>query len=101
MQGEVEQIALMKPKAQSDHDEGMLEFLEDIVGSSCYKEPIMDLEKRVEELNEARGEKVCVCARMCVCVRAHVCVCVRAHVRVCARACACVCAHVCVCCVYL
>ena len=26
-QGEVEQIAMMKPKAQSEHDEGMLEFL--------------------------------------------------------------------------
>lgn len=50
----------MKPKALSEHDEGMLEFLEDIVGSSRYKEPILELEKRVDELNEARGEKVCV-----------------------------------------
>ena len=49
----------MKPKAQSEHDEGMLEFLEDIVGSSRYKEPIVELEKQVDELNEARGEKVC------------------------------------------
>ena len=55
----MEQIALMKPKALSEHDEGMLEFLEDIVGSSRYKEPIIELEKRVDELNEARGEKVC------------------------------------------
>ena len=66
-QGEVEQIALMKPKAQTEHDEGMLEFLEDIIGSSCYKEPIGALEKRVEELNEARGEKVghCTCGHDC------------------------------------
>lgn len=37
----------------------MLEFLEDIIGSSQFKEPIEQLSKRVEELNEARGEKVC------------------------------------------
>lgn len=58
VQGEVEQIALMKPKGQTEHDEGMLEFLEDIVGTSQYKEPIEDSGKKVEELNELRGEKV-------------------------------------------
>ena len=57
----MEQIALMKPKAQSEHDDGMLEFLEDIVGTSRFKEPIEELAKRVEELNEARGEKVWGC----------------------------------------
>ena len=57
-QGEVEQIAQMKPKAQSEHDDGMLEFLEDIIGTSALKEPIEDLNKRVEELGEARTEKV-------------------------------------------
>ena len=56
--GEVEQIALMKPKAQTEHDDGMLEFLEDIIGTSRFKEPIELLSKKVEELNEARGEKV-------------------------------------------
>ena len=30
-QGEVEQIAMMKPKALTEHEDGMLEFLEDIV----------------------------------------------------------------------
>ncbi|KAK7075166.1 Structural maintenance of chromosomes protein 4 [Halocaridina rubra] len=58
LQGEVEQIALMKPKALTEHDTGMLEFLEDIVGSSRFKDPIDLLSKRVEELNEARGEKL-------------------------------------------
>ncbi|XP_042209674.1 structural maintenance of chromosomes protein 4-like [Homarus americanus] len=58
LQGEVEQIATMKPKALTDHDTGMLEFLEDIVGSSRFKEPIELLCKRVEDLNEARGEKL-------------------------------------------
>ena len=49
---------MMKPKALTEHDEGMLEFLEDIIGSSRFKEPIDILSKRVEELNERRAEKV-------------------------------------------
>ena len=49
---------MLKPKAQTESEDGMLEFLEDIIGSSQYKEPIEELSKRVEELNEARGEKV-------------------------------------------
>jgi len=57
-QGEVEQISMMKPKAQSEHEEGMLEYLEDIIGSSRFKEPIEQLANEVEALNEARGEKV-------------------------------------------
>ena len=32
VQGEVEQIAMMKPKAPTEHDEGLLEYLEDIIG---------------------------------------------------------------------
>ena len=32
LQGEVEQIAMMKPKAQGEHDVGLLEYLEDIIG---------------------------------------------------------------------
>ena len=58
VQGEVEQIAMMKPKAQTEHEEGMLEYLEDIIGSNQFKEPIDELAKKVEELNEERGEKV-------------------------------------------
>lgn len=57
-QGEVEQIAMMKPKGQNENDDGMLEFLEDIIGSNRFKEPIEILAKRVETLNELRGEKV-------------------------------------------
>jgi len=60
VQGEVEQIAMMKPKAPTEHEDGMLEFLEDIVGSSRYKVPIELLAKRVEELNDMRSEKVLV-----------------------------------------
>uniref|UniRef100_A0A8D0PAL3 Structural maintenance of chromosomes protein n=1 Tax=Sus scrofa TaxID=9823 RepID=A0A8D0PAL3_PIG len=58
LQGEVEQIAMMKPKGQTEHDEGMLEYLEDIIGSGRLNEPIKVLCRRVEILNEHRGEKL-------------------------------------------
>ncbi|XP_072320218.1 structural maintenance of chromosomes protein 4 isoform X2 [Eucyclogobius newberryi] len=58
LQGEVEQIAMMKPKGQTEHDEGMLEYLEDIIGSCRLKEPIQVLSRRIELLNEQRGEKL-------------------------------------------
>ncbi|NWU81413.1 SMC4 protein, partial [Onychorhynchus coronatus] len=58
LQGEVEQISLMKPKGQTEHDEGMLEYLEDIIGSARLKEPIQALCHRVELLNELRGQKL-------------------------------------------
>nr|XP_009938294.1 PREDICTED: structural maintenance of chromosomes protein 4 [Opisthocomus hoazin] len=58
LQGEVEQIAMMKPKGQTEHDEGMLEYLEDLIGSVRLKEPIQTLCRRVESLNEQRGEKL-------------------------------------------
>ena len=49
---------MMKPKGQTEHDEGMLEYLEDIIGSCRLKEPIQTLACRIELLNEHRGEKV-------------------------------------------
>ncbi|PNI78034.1 SMC4 isoform 6 [Pan troglodytes] len=58
LQGEVEQIAMMKPKGQTEHDEGMLEYLEDIIGCGRLNEPIKVLCWRVEILNEHRGEKL-------------------------------------------
>lgn len=33
-QGEVESIAQMKPKGSNDQDEGLLEYLEDIIGTA-------------------------------------------------------------------
>jgi structural maintenance of chromosome 4 len=36
LQGEVEQIAMMKPKALTPHEEGLLEYLEDIIGSNRF-----------------------------------------------------------------
>eukprot|EP00794_Sanderia_malayensis_P011502 gene11502-12697_t len=58
LQGEVEQISMMRPKAENENDEGMLEYLEDIIGSSRFKEPIENLAVLVESLNEQRREKL-------------------------------------------
>ncbi|KAI0239488.1 Structural maintenance of chromosomes protein 4 [Lamellibrachia satsuma] len=58
LQGEVEQIAMMKPKGRTEHEVGMLEFLEDIIGTSRLKEPIAELNQRVEELRSVRDEKL-------------------------------------------
>merc|ERR1712072_1638809 len=58
LQGEVEQIAMMKPIGQNENDAGMLEFLEDIIGSSRFKEPIDLLKSRTGELDELRSEKL-------------------------------------------
>ncbi|GBG28901.1 Structural maintenance of chromosomes protein 4 [Hondaea fermentalgiana] len=58
LQGEVEQISLMKPKAQSPHEEGLLEYLEEIIGSNKYLEAIEEATKSVEELTQSRTEKL-------------------------------------------
>ncbi|TKY50255.1 Structural maintenance of chromosomes protein 4 [Spatholobus suberectus] len=55
LQGEVEQISLMKPKAQGPHDEGFLEYLEDIIGTNKYVEKIDESYKLLESLNEKRS----------------------------------------------
>ncbi|CAI8608890.1 unnamed protein product [Vicia faba] len=55
LQGEVEQISLMKPKSQGPHDEGFLEYLEDIIGTNKYVEKIDESFKQLESLNERRS----------------------------------------------
>lgn len=57
VQGEVESIAMMKPKAQTENECGHLEYLEDIIGTTRYKEPLEKIHARVEVLNEERSEK--------------------------------------------
>lgn len=57
LQGEVESIAQMKPKAANEHDDGLLEYLEDIIGTSKYKAPIEEAVAEVETLNEVCAEK--------------------------------------------
>ncbi|PWA51171.1 structural maintenance of chromosome 3 [Artemisia annua] len=46
----------MKPKAQGSHDEGFLEYLEDIIGTNKYLEHINESHKQLESLNEKRTE---------------------------------------------
>ncbi|KAF8514546.1 RecF/RecN/SMC protein [Hysterangium stoloniferum] len=58
LQGEVESIAQMKPKATSDHDDGLLEYLEDIIGTSHYKENIEEALTEVDRYAELRTEKL-------------------------------------------
>ncbi|KAH0401895.1 structural maintenance of chromosome protein, partial [Aureobasidium melanogenum] len=57
LQGEVESIAQMKPKAATEHDDGLLEYLEDIIGTSKYKTPIDEAATETEALNEVCAEK--------------------------------------------
>ena len=57
LQGEVESIAQMKPKAANEHDDGLLEYLEDIIGTSKYKTPIEESATKVETLNEVCVER--------------------------------------------
>lgn len=55
LQGEVELIAQMKPKAPNENEEGLLEYLEDIIGTKKYKQPIEEAHKSLEELDEQRA----------------------------------------------
>ncbi|KAK6458748.1 RecF/RecN/SMC [Scheffersomyces xylosifermentans] len=57
LQGEVESIAQMKPKAERENDDGLLEYLEDIIGTSSYKKLIEDNLLKVDELNDICLEK--------------------------------------------
>lgn len=57
LQGEVESIAQMKSKAANEHEDGLLEYLEDIIGTSKYKTPIEESAAELETLNEVCMEK--------------------------------------------
>ncbi|ERS98896.1 hypothetical protein HMPREF1624_04088 [Sporothrix schenckii ATCC 58251] len=57
LQGEVESIAQMKAKAANEHEDGLLEYLEDIIGTSKYKTPIEEAATEVETLNDICMEK--------------------------------------------
>jgi structural maintenance of chromosome 4 len=57
LQGEVESIAQMKPKAANEHDDGLSEYLEDIIGTSTYKSPIEESAAKAETQNEVCVEK--------------------------------------------
>lgn len=48
----------MKPKGQGEGDSGLLEFLEDIIGTNRYKEPLEKLNEKVEIMTDRRTEKL-------------------------------------------
>jgi structural maintenance of chromosome 4 len=48
----------MKPKAPNEHEDGLLEYLEDIIGTSGLKEPIDEAMAEVERLTEERQTKM-------------------------------------------
>ena len=47
----------MKPKAQNENETGLLEYLEDIIGTNKYIESIGKLAEDVEQYNEQRIEQ--------------------------------------------
>jgi len=57
-QGEVEMISMMAPKGKNENDEGLLEYLEDIIGSNKYVADADAQMKVVELLTEQRQEKL-------------------------------------------
>lgn len=58
LQGEVEMISMMPPKGKTENDEGLLEYLEDIIGSNKFVEETNEAEAKVETLTEQRQEKL-------------------------------------------
>jgi structural maintenance of chromosome 4 len=58
LQGEVEMISMMAPKGKTEHDEGLLEYLEDIIGSNQYVADTNLAAQKVDELTEQRQEKL-------------------------------------------
>jgi len=48
----------MKPKAPNEHEDGLLEYLEDIIGTTQYKKPIEESMAKVETLQEERQVKL-------------------------------------------
>ena len=49
---------MMKPKAATENDTGILEYLEDVIGSDKYVEAIKEKGAAVETLNEERAMKL-------------------------------------------
>ncbi|KAK6876282.1 Structural maintenance of chromosomes protein 4 [Candida tropicalis] len=57
LQGEVESIAQMKSKGEGDNGDGLLEYLEDIIGTTKYKKLIEESAVQIDELNDICLEK--------------------------------------------
>uniref|UniRef100_A0A1A9VZJ6 Structural maintenance of chromosomes protein n=1 Tax=Glossina brevipalpis TaxID=37001 RepID=A0A1A9VZJ6_9MUSC len=57
LQGELQSIALMKPKGKAKTETGMLEYLESVIGTNRYIEPLKKIMERVELLTEENIRK--------------------------------------------
>jgi len=56
LQVEVESISLLKPKASNEHEEGLLGYLEDIIGTIRYKPMLEEIALEIDKVNEIRTE---------------------------------------------
>ena len=54
LQGEVQQIALMKPKAEKEGEEGLVEYFDDLIGSNQFLPSIKEATRLVDEYQESR-----------------------------------------------
>ena len=54
LQGEVESISMMPAKGAKADEVGLLEYLEDIIGSSKYTQQVEEMEKLVEQRREEK-----------------------------------------------
>ena len=54
LQGEVEQIALMRPKGEREGEEGFLEYLDDLIGTNRYMDQISVSAASVDEHQDKR-----------------------------------------------
>lgn len=52
---------MMKPKAASENECGLLEYLEDIVGTSRYKEPLLKINDKTVLYEKEHTEKLSRC----------------------------------------
>eukprot|EP00347_Sterkiella_histriomuscorum_P007115 403350207 len=55
LQGEVEQISLMPPKGLKEDEVGLLEYLEDIIGTTHLKPRLTELEEKLKNLDEEKS----------------------------------------------
>ncbi|KAL7676976.1 hypothetical protein ACOME3_003225 [Neoechinorhynchus agilis] len=56
LQGEVEQIAAMKPKKEHENGTGLVEYLESLIGTDRYIRPIELAQSRYDQLEDERLE---------------------------------------------
>lgn len=57
-QGEVELISQMKPKGLTPHEDGLLEYIEDIIGTNLLIPAIDEAAEKVHEANAARAVQI-------------------------------------------